>query len=254
MQYKTVFVIIVCSGLWFFSAAHKDKPLRVFAAASLIDVVTVFVNEYASQGQQSKINLGSSGTLARQILQGNPFDVYLSAHPRWMQHVDSLGFIEPGSIRVLASNELVVISPVSFGLSPLSIDSSLSLLSVLGDGRISMGDPAHVPAGTYAKQALDYYGLFEEISKQMLPAKDVRSALMIVEMGEAPLGIVYRTDAVKSKKVRIVGSFASYTHAPIAYVAGASPDSENAGQFLAFISSASSDSVWQAHGFIPLQR
>jgi len=112
-----------------------------------------------------------------------------------------------------------------------------------------MGDPEHVPAGLYAKQALGYFGWYKKLSEKMLPAKDVRSALMVVEMGEAPVGIVYRTDAQKSEKVKVIGTFPDRSHQPIVYVSSVCRESGLSKEFYDYLKSEQATPVWVKYGF-----
>lgn len=235
------------------SNGNKITPkqqVMVFAAASLTDVMAEIVDSFeVSHNVKVKLNLASSGTLARQIEQGGAPDVFISASKRWADYVDSLGVILAGFKSEVAQNELVLVVPKSSNVNGITIDNSLNLISLLGSGRLSIGDPLHVPAGKYAKQALKYYGWYNQLKKKMLPAKDVRSALMIVEMGEAPAGIVYRTDALKSGKVKILDAFPEKSHQPIVYVAEVCNNREVAKDFYAYLNAGSTKAIWNKYGF-----
>lgn len=232
-------------------AEPKKEPLLLFAAASLAEVLSELQDSFALHSAvQITTNLGSSGTLANQIVQGAAADVFISASPEWVQHLDRLKLVRKNSSARVASNELVLIVPHTSSISQLVVDSSLKLRALLGDGRLSMGDPAHVPAGTYARQALASFGWFDALRPHLLPAKDVRSALMVVEMGESPLGIVYRTDAQKSKKVRVVGAFPPSSHKPVVYSGCLCKESVIGRKYLAYISSEAADAIWRRHGFV----
>lgn len=236
-----------------FGTEHRNgtkDEIMVFSAASLTDVVkeiaAAFEDEYHAR---VKTNMASSGTLARQIAQGVVPDVYISANRRWMDYVDSLEYMKKETIKKIAGNKLVLITPLSDSRTSVAIDRSLDMSALLGDSRLSIGDPAHVPAGKYAKEALAYFGWESVLEKHALPAKDVRSALMVVEMGEAPLGIVYRTDALKSRKVKVIGTFPEQAHQPIVYVAGVCSGNEKAGAFMLFLVSEASTEIWCKSGF-----
>jgi len=230
----------------------KDTPatLTVFAAASLTDVLSELVDTFEVKNKVSvTINMASSGTLARQIEQGGTPDIYISASKKWADYIDSLGFVIAPYKEVIAKNDLVLIAPKDSPLEPLIIDKELNILSLLGSNRLSMGDPSHVPAGRYARQSLDYFGWYKTLSEKMLPAKDVRSALMVVEMGEAPLGIVYRTDAQKSGNVKIIGTFPGDSHKPIVYVSAIITDSSLAEKFFKFLKTDEAKPIWNKYGF-----
>jgi len=231
-------------------AAHGEtSKLMVFAAVSLTDVLTALKDSFeAFYPVNVQLNLASSGTLARQIEQGGRADVYISASRKWASYIDRQGFIEKEYMREIARNELVLVAPSAMALKTGTIDSTLDLMTFLAGERLSMGDPAHVPAGRYARQALEYYG-WQGTTSRILPAKDVRSALMVVEMGEAPLGIVYRTDALKSKKVQILDTFPEKSHQPIVYMAGVCKLSAASIDFYAFLNAAENFPVWEKYGF-----
>jgi molybdate transport system substrate-binding protein len=222
----------------------------VFSAASLTDVMNEIAGAFEKKhGGRVHTNIASSGTLARQITQGMLPDVYISASRRWMDFVDSLGYMKSGTVKEIAGNTLVLIAPSAVCGGPVAIDRSLDLIAMTDGGRLSIGDPAHVPAGKYAKEALMYFGWESVLEKHVLPAKDVRSALMLVEMGEVPLGIVYRTDALKSRKVKVIGTFPLEAHTPIVYMAGVCSENDMAGLFMSFLISDASREIWRKFGF-----
>ncbi len=222
----------------------------VFAAASLTDVLDEIVDSFeVKYNVEVKTNMASSGKLARQIEQGGQPDVYISASKKWANYVDSLGYILKGFKSELAYNELVLIAPVESSLNVASIDKDLDFNALIGDGKLSMGDPSHVPAGKYAKQSLAYYSWYKNAYEKMLPAKDVRSALMYVEMNEAPVGIVYKTDALKSKKVKILNTFPEESHKPIVYVGGACSESTVGKEFFNYLKSPETKAIWEKYGF-----
>lgn len=232
------------------SESSENKPIVVFAAASLADVLSEIIDSFeVNHNTPVQTNLASSGTLARQIEQGEVPDIYISASKRWANYLDSLNYLLPDTKSEIAYNELVLVAPLTSKLTVKAIDSTLNFVSLLGDGRISMGDPAHVPAGNYAEQALAYFGWKKMLTNKILPAKDVRSALVVVEMEEAPLGIVYRTDAQKSQKVKILQSFPEQSHQPIVYVGGVCKDNSAAHEFYTYLSSDAMKQIWIKYGF-----
>ena len=234
------FVLCSCS-----SPKEKSTSITLFAAASLNEVISELAQSFEKKtNTQIKINFASSGTLARQITQGASPDLYISANQNWIHYLDSLGLIIPHSNTNIARNELVLI-----GSTQQRMDSTTDFPSLLQNQQIAMGDPQHVPAGLYAKQALQSYSLYSILEKQITPTKDVRSALMLVELGEIPLGIVYRTDALKSPKVSILSSFPEHTHAPILYTAGLITNKKTAKEFITFLNSKQAIPIWVKHGF-----
>ncbi len=229
------------------SDKKQTSTLTVFAAASLSDVLSEIADSFEQDyPTKVKFNRASSGTLARQIEQGATPDLYISASPKWMEYLSQKALIKEKSPTIIAKNELVLIAPSNSSLE-ITADSLFSLPTLLDSNRLSIGDPTHVPAGQYAKESLVYYNWFDSI--RLLPAKDVRSALMVVEMQEAPLGIVYRTDAQKSEKVKIVHLFSENSHQPIVYMAGICQDSLLSNHFLQYLNSAKMIPVWKKYGF-----
>ncbi len=226
------------------------SEIMVFAAASLTDVLGEIIDAFEVEYHVTvRTNMGSSGTLARQIEQGEIPDVFLSASETWADYVDSLGMMLPGTKTVFARNQLALIAPLNSDAQVAGIDNSLDLMSLLGSGRLSIGDPAHVPAGKYAEESLNYYGWLKGLEGRTLQAKDVRSALMVVELEEAPLGIVYSTDAQKSEKVKILSIFPEESHTPVTYMGGVCGEGEMAGEFFAFLNSEETNPVWDKYGF-----
>ncbi len=230
--------------------SNGHQSIMVFAGASLTDVLSEIIDSFEVKYQiKVQMNMASSGTLARQIEQGAAPDIYISASKKWADYVDSLGYLLAGTKSAIAENELVLIAPLNSSLEVSEIDSTFDFMSLLGSERLSMGDPAHVPAGKYARQSLEYFGWYSSLQGKVLPAKDVRSALMVVEMGEVPLGIVYRTDALKSAKVKILNTFPVYSHKPIVYVGGVCKDNSTAKAFFNYVNSADTKAIWTKYGF-----
>ena len=226
------------------------QHLIVFAAASMGDVLTEIADSfYRKTGIKVQYNLASSGTLARQIEQGEIPDIYISANERWMNYIDSMGYIAEGTKKEIAGNELVLIAPAGSNFENCCIDSTLDLTSISGTSYFSMGDPAHVPAGTYARQSLQYFGWYNSIETFIIPAKDVRSALLAVELQEAQLGAVYRTDAIRSSKVKIIGTFPERSHSPVSYMAGLCRKNDPAKDFFVFLESQVSVQIKEKYGF-----
>ena len=239
-----------CSGGPKKESAKTPDEITVFAAASLTNVLSELIDSFKVGKNINVItNMASSGTLARQIEQGGTPDLFISASKKWAEYVDSLGFIVKPYKENIALNDLVLVAPKESQLEAFSIDSTTDLAALLGGDRLSIGDPAHVPAGKYAKQSLSYFGWYDQLSDSYLPAKDVRSALMVVELGEAPLGIVYRTDAEESAKVKIVATFPEKSHKPIVYVSCLLKDNDSSKAFFEYIKSEQSAAVWKKYGF-----
>jgi molybdate transport system substrate-binding protein len=226
------------------------EELMVFAAASLTDVMTDITAAFEQKTNiRVLLNLASSGTLARQVELGNQPDVFVSASKKWADYLAKKGFTQKKWTQTVAHNELVLVSHVDSSLGPVKIDADLNFPSLSGDERLSLGDPAHVPAGKYAKEALDHFEWYAPMKDKLLPAKDVRSALMVVELGEAPVGIVYRTDAEKSSKVKILGVFPEASHNPIQYVATVCSQHREAVDLFHFLTSPEAVNIWKKYGF-----
>ncbi len=200
--------------------ARAEPVVTVFAAASLTDAVTRIVEAYtAKSGVRVRLSFASSSTLARQIEAGAGAEIFLSANVLWMDYLQSRSLLADDRRRAVISNALVLIESKGFIFSePLTLTLTLETLSKYGfQGWLVIGDPAHVPAGLYAKQALEHIGQWEALQSRLALSDSVRSALALVARGEAALGIVYRTDALISKTIRTVGEFPSGTHDPIVY-------------------------------------
>lgn len=234
------------------SAAGSREPITVFAAASLTEALEAAGRAWtARSGQPVRFSFASSGVIARQISGGARADVFVSADERWMRELMAQDRLVAGSRRVIARGRLVLIAPRASTLR-LPIRRGFPLLAALGPrGRLAIGDPAYVPAGTYAREALTSLGVWSAVSDRTLPADNVRVALTYVSRGEAPLGIVYETDAAIDPGVRIIGTFPASTHAPIVYpaalVRGARPGSA---AFLAFLRSAQGRAILRRYRFI----
>jgi molybdate transport system substrate-binding protein len=257
MKRKTCFLIFVL--LTFFYSCNNSQQkqpsgskdqLNVLVAASLTDVITALADSAEKDlGVELKLNLASSGTLARQISEDIRCDIYISASKHWMDYVNEGGYTIPESRCIPAQNKLVLIAPKG---KELKKPFNLTDLPTSLDTRLSVGDPAHVPAGKYAIKALQSLKIYPLLSDKILPAKDVRSALMIVELGEADFGIVYQTDAIRSTKVNIVATFPDSTHQAITYHAAvlkASLKKKKAQEVLDYFRSEKSEKVWAGYGF-----
>ena len=198
------------------AAAGDSGPLNVFAAASLTDLVNRLDDGFCTeQGRGPGCTrgvFGASSILARQVAQGAPADVYLTAHEEWMDFLESSGRIEPGSRVVFAGNRLVVVQPVGARVETDPI-------AALSGGRIAVADPDHVPAGRYAREALRSLGLWDTLGGQIIPADNVRQALFLVARGEVSAGIVYLSDALASARVSVVAILPETLHSPIRYTA-----------------------------------
>ncbi|WP_461629465.1 molybdate ABC transporter substrate-binding protein [Labilibaculum euxinus] len=228
----------------------STNSISVFAAASVIDVMNEIAQEFKKEtGISVRLNFASSGILARQIESGAAFDYYVSASKDWMDYLDSLQLVDRNSIRSLVENRMVAIVPIEN--TDLYLDSvSIVNFPDLFKGRISIGDPAHVPAGKYARQIMINNSWENKFAKRILPAKDVRDALFMVEMGEVEMGMVYLSDAKKSKKVRTVYEFAVTDCDPIQYYGAGKMNSDKKQEaFVVFLNEDKAKSIWEKNGF-----
>ncbi len=235
-------------------AARAD--VLVFAAASTADALADVNRAYAATaGVRIAASFASSGMLARQIENGAPADLFISANAEWIDYLARNGRLEDGLRRALVGNRLALVAPRDSAIR-LDIAPGFALLGALdrglGGGRLAIADPRHVPAGRYAKAALISLGVWAEIEPRTAVGHSVRQALVLVERGEAPLGIVYVTDAAASAKVRLVGIFPRDTHPPITYraavVAGRGRPAVTA--YFRYLGSRAAARVFRRHGFV----
>lgn len=228
----------------------ETEKITVFAAASTTNAVTEMAELFEkSHPVKVRLSFASSSTLAKQIENGAPADIYLSANPTWMDYLADKGAIVSSSRSDLLGNRIVLIAPQASPLENITVDSTLDLAQMLGEGRLAMGDPDHVPAGMYGKQAFEQLGLWHAVEDKIAGAKDVRAALVLVERGETPLGQVYATDAAISKKVKVVGMFPEESHPPIIYPVAMIKETSYAKAFMTFLRSQESTAVFLKYGF-----
>lgn len=235
------------------SVSPARSEVVVFAAASTTNAVTEIGQLYAA-GRLGRVtpSFASSSTLAKQIASGAPADVYISANKKWMDFLEERNLIDRKSRLDLLGNRIVLIAPFGSALKKIDVAPGFSLTACLGkDGRLAMGDPEHVPAGMYGKKALQNLGSWDPVKNRVAPMKDVRAALVLVERGEAPVGLVYATDAAISRKVRVVGTFPRDSHPPIVYPVAAVADGKlpEAGRFIDFLRSPECRAVFEKYGF-----
>jgi molybdate transport system substrate-binding protein len=234
--------------------SSRAGSLLVFAAASVTDALQQIDGAFSAQtGIAVEASFAASSVLAKQIEAGAPAQVFLSADREWMDYLEQRGRLQGGSRRDLLGNELVLIAPADSALQ-LKIAPHFALLAALGDGRLASGDPDSVPAGLYARAALTRLGVWAQVADRLVRAENVRAALMYVARGEAPLGIVYQTDARAEGRVRVIDVFPADSHPPITYplalTAGAGAD---AARYAAFLTSAAARDVFVGRGFVMLQ-
>src|SRR5579862_272481 len=208
MRLSYVLAALLLLPLTVHSQGVPAQEVTVFAAASLTDAMKDISAKWVDAGHSPlRMSFGSSSTLARQIEQGAPANVFASADEKWMDYLADKTLIAADTRKDLLGNDLVLVVSADKPVH-VTIGKSFDLISLLGaNGRLATGDPAHVPVGIYAEQALKKLGLWNSVEPRLARTDDVRAALLLVERGEAPAGIVYATDAAVSKSVMIAGAF-----------------------------------------------
>ena len=244
------FVLLLLALL--IAAPAWAQPLTVFAAASLTDALRDAAQGWTAAGHAPlRLSFGASSTLARQIEQGAPAHLFASADVKWMEYLAQRGLIATETRKDLLGNTLVLVVPAGQPRQ-VTLVPGFDLAGLLGaEGRLALGDPAHVPVGLYAAQALKTLGVWEVARTRLARTQDARAALLFVERGEAPAGIVYATDAAASKGVMIAGRFPAGSHDPVTYpfALTRSGDSAEARALLAFLSGPEARAVFVRHGF-----
>ncbi len=232
--------------------AQPRDTLLVFAAASLTEAMQDVGALWEARGEpRPRFNFAASSTLARQIDQGASAGIFASADHSWMDWVQARGLIAADTRRIVLGNRLVLIAPTG-QVPAVSIGPGMDLAALLGpNGRLATGDPASVPAGMYARIALTRLGIWAAIEPRLARAESVRAALLLVERGEAPLGIVYATDAAVARGVAVAAVFPADLTGPIAYpfAVTRAGDTPAARRFLAFLATPAAQDVFARRGF-----
>jgi molybdate transport system substrate-binding protein len=233
--------------------SQPAAPVTVFAAASLTDSLKQVADAYKTRtGLTVTLSFGASSTMARQIEQGAPADIFMSADTDWMDYLENKGQIADGTRKNLLGNQLVLVAGPN-ARPALRIAPHFDLAGALGDGRLALADPTSVPAGKYAKAALTSLGVWDSVASKIVQAENVRVALEYVARGEAPYGIVYATDAKVAPAVQVAGIFPESTHPPIVYpVALTKTASAGARAFLNFLNGAQARAIFEKAGFTVL--
>jgi molybdate transport system substrate-binding protein len=226
----------------------------LFAAASLKNALDAIDDQYQKDtGKHVTVSFAASPTLAKQVESGAPADIFISADLGWMDYLAKKDLIKADTRKNLLGNELVLIAPRD-SAAQITIAPGLDLAKLLGGGRLAMADTSAVPAGKYGKAVLEKLGVWDQVSGQIAQAENVRAALALVARGEAPLGIVYRTDAAAEPGVKIVATFPADTHPPIIYPIALLAGSTNpdAAAYLAYIEGATAKPLFEKQGFVIL--
>lgn len=231
--------------------ATETGQVTIFAAASTTNAINDIAALFKKQGGIDVVSsFASSSTLAKQIEQGAPASIFISADEDWMNYLAKKNLISPASRCDLVGNSLVLIAPASGKIVKID-DVKSQIMAALGAERLATGDPDHVPAGKYAKAAMTKLGIWQDVEPRLARAGDVRGALALVERGEVPLGIVYSTDAAVGKNVKIVGAFPPDSYPPVVYPAAlikanVSPDAD---KFFQFLKGAEAKAIFEKYGF-----
>jgi molybdate transport system substrate-binding protein len=245
MKTLAIVVVLLCTML----RAGAEAPVTIYAAASLTSTLEALAGKAKMQDLATRLSFGSSSTLAKQIEQGAPADLYFSAHVTWMDYLDEQSLLEPGTRTNLLGNTLVVIAPKGEKF-PVRAEKGFAFAGAF-KGRLALGDPSHVPAGIYAKQALQSLGWWQALADRLAPAVDVRAALAYVGRGECQAGVVYATDAAMSDDVDVLATLPPASHAPIVYPVAVikgryGPEVKKA---MAFLQSKAAAETFQHYGF-----
>jgi molybdate transport system substrate-binding protein len=251
MRSPTLLAMLFAASVALVAAQAHAATVTVFAAASLKEAMDAQARAFeANTGNKVVASYGASNTLAKQVEGGAPADLFISADFDWMNYIDQRHLLAPGTRVTLLRNALVLIAPAASVVS-LKIAPGFGLAAALHGEKLAMANPDSVPAGKYGKSALMNLGVWTTVEKQVARAENVRAALVLVSRGEAPFGIVYATDALADKGVRIVDTFAADSHPPIVYPAAmlAASRSPAARPLLDYLRSGAADALWQQYGF-----
>jgi len=233
-------------------ARAADQDVLVFAAASLKNALDDAIAAYGQEtGTKVTASYAASSALAKQIEQGAPAQLFISADLAWMDYLAERQLIDESTRRNLLGNSLVLVTSKDSKLGEVAIGQGVDLAALLGDGRLAVGEVSSVPAGKYAKAALEKLGGWVGVENKLAQAENVRAALALVARGEAPLGIVYKTDAASDPTVRILGSFPADSHPPIIYPAAVTKVGEGSGAvaFLQFLGGSVAKAAFEKQGF-----
>ena len=237
-------------------SARAEGDVVVFAAASLKNALDAIDAAWKTEsGKQATASYAASSALAKQIEEGAPADVFISADLDWMKYLADKKLIKEGSDVKLLGNRIVLVAPKD-SAAKADIAANFDLAGLLGEGRLAMGDVKAVPAGKYGKAALEKLGVWSSVEGKIAQAENVRAALKLVSTGEAPLGIVYQTDATAEPGVKIVGVFPEDSHPPIVYPVGVTAESKNAdaAEYVKYLQSAKAKELFEAQGFTVLAK
>ncbi|MEP7154442.1 MAG: molybdate ABC transporter substrate-binding protein [Betaproteobacteria bacterium] len=243
---------LVAAGALLFAASSTAQTVTVFAAASMKESLDDVARQFeAASGNKVVVSYAASSALAKQIEAGAPADIFISADTDWADYLDTRKLLAPGTRSNLLANKLVLIAPASSNAT-LRIAPSFKLAEALGKDRLAMANPDAVAAGKYGKAALEALGVWSSVSERVARAENVRAALALVSRGETPYGIVYRTDALADKGVKIVDTFPAGTHPGITYPVAriATSKAPSARALIEFMKADKTRSTWEKYGFV----
>jgi molybdate transport system substrate-binding protein len=247
------FTLVPCASL----SHAQDREVVVFAAASLKTALDEVAKAWSAKsgGTKVAISYAASSALAKQIESGAPADIFISADLDWMDYLAERGLVRPDTRVNLLGNQLVIVAPAD-STAKLEMGPKLDLAAALGDGRLAMANVDSVPAGKYGKAALRKLGAWDGVKDKLAQAENVRAALQFVARGEAPLGIVYRTDVSSDPKVKVVAAFPADSHPPIIYPIAITQTSSNpaARSLLEFLRSGDAKGAFDKQGFTVLNK
>ena len=237
------------------SQSFASEKVTVFAAASLTNALNEISAQYKQEKQGEVVaSYASSSTLARQIEQGAPANLLISADQQWMDYAIDKNLMIADTRHTLLGNDLVLIAPKDSKLNDVVINKETKWKSLLNGGKLAVGDPDHVPVGIYAKESLEYLGAWDTVNPEMARTNNVRSGMALVERDEAPLGIVYGSDAVASEKVKVVGVFPADSHKPVEYPMAVVKGQDNKAvrDFYDYLKTPQAAEIFKKYGFSPL--
>lgn len=247
-------IVLALAALGALPSPAAAADVLVFAAASLRNALDDVAAAYRHQsGDKVEVSAAASSALVRQLEAGAPADILISADRDWMDYAQQHGLIRPETRKDLLGNRLVLVAPASRDIKVV-VRPGFPLAALLGDGRLAMADPDSVPAGKYGKAALETLGVWHSVENKLARAENVRAALFFVARGEAPLGIVYATDAAAESGVKVAGTFPENSHPPIVYPIAltANGKAAAAGKFVAFLQSPAARPFFEKQGFTVL--
>ncbi len=237
------------------TSSFATEKINVFAAASLKNALDAVGTSWkADTAKEATFTYAASNALAKQIESGAPADIFVSADLTWMKYLGDKGLIAKGSDIQLLGNQIVLVAAKDSKID-LKIESGFNLMDAIGSGKLAMANVDSVPAGKYGKAALQKLGVWASVEGKVAQTENVRAALKLVDLGEAPLGIVYATDAKADAAVKVVGTFPADSHPSIIYPAGVIAASKNpdAAEFLKFLQSDKAKAIFEAQGFVVLK-